>query len=99
MGKCLEAPHIQIIAGVSYPYGVEKSSDRGQLLALVRRWLLFPLLGKKGEESFPMHTNLRKGWVCPQRMGLEEPDNHSEELLRVQSWPWAAGCAHHSHSL
>lgn len=30
-----------------------------------------------------MHINLRKGWLRPQRMVLEEPDDHSEGLLRV----------------
>lgn len=44
---------VQMVAGVSYPYGVGKSLDRGQLLALGRRWLLFPLLGREGEGSFP----------------------------------------------
>lgn len=46
---------MQTVIGVSYPHGVEKSSDRGQLLALGRRWLLFPLLGKEGRAVFPQH--------------------------------------------
>lgn len=46
---------------------------------------------RQGEEGcFRTHTNLRKGWVHPQKTGLEEPADHSEGLLRVHFL--ALGC-------
>lgn len=76
--------------------GVEKSSDRGWHVVLEEGGFISSL-GGGGGESFPTHTNLRKGLVRPQRRGLEEPGDLSGGLPRVHCL--ALGCRVCSQSL
>lgn len=69
---------------------MEKSSDRGQFLALGQRWLLFPFLGRERDGSISIHQPKEGVGTPPPRRMLEELEDHSEGLLRVHEL--ALGC-------
>lgn len=77
--------------------GVEKSSDRGWRVVLEEGGFISSL-GGGGGESFPTHTNLRKGLVRPQRRGLEEPGDLSGGLPCVHCLALGCRVCSQSHS-